>query len=85
MKITGNESAIPFLTWNEAGYGNAFVIYDQNGSKQILQFEPGLTKREYFAAMAILKLAKGNTPSTAAKLAVEYADALIDEINKTDK
>lgn len=44
----------------------------------------GLTKREYFAAMALLMLAEGNTPTTAARLAVKYADALIEELNKDD-
>ena len=38
----------------------------------------GLTKREYFAAMA---LSAGNS----AEWAVKYADALIAELNKTEK
>jgi hypothetical protein len=58
---------------------------------------PGLTKREHFAAMAMQGfIASQHTwrnwrwkpcmaampPAQAAKLAVEYADALIAELNK---
>lgn len=57
--------------------------------------EPGLTKREYFSALAMQQLigkifghvnghdVKGNCTDAieCAELAVKYADALIDELN----
>jgi hypothetical protein len=44
----------------------------------------GLTKREYFAAMAMQGLIdkRGNAESITAKTAVSYADALIKELSK---
>jgi hypothetical protein len=44
----------------------------------------GLTKREYFAAMALKGILSqdDSRPSDAATWAVEYADALIDALNK---
>ncbi|AKD55013.1 hypothetical protein [Spirosoma radiotolerans] len=43
----------------------------------------GLSKREYFAAQALMKLSdKYESPSTVAKQAVEIADALIEVLNK---
>jgi hypothetical protein len=46
----------------------------------------GLTKREYFAGLAMQGLLgvidDGDTPSVVAKSAVMTADALIDELNK---
>jgi len=59
--------------------------------------EPGLTKREYFAAMAMQGMLSGDHQSDAiadqvdsidefynkiAELSTEYADALIKELNK---
>ena len=43
----------------------------------------GLTKREYFAAMALKGILSqdDSRPSDAATWAVEYADALIDALN----
>ena len=50
--------------------------------------EGGLTKREYFAALAMQALLSdsqlnGYTPQQYAEGAVEYADALIEELNKS--
>ena len=48
----------------------------------------GLTKREYFAAMALLQEfadARVCKPKELAKLAVETADALIAELSKESK
>ena len=43
----------------------------------------GLTKREYFAALAMQGIiTKGYTNGYIAKEAVEIADALIEELNK---
>jgi hypothetical protein len=45
--------------------------------------EDGLTKREYFAAKALQGAAYvGAAPATAAKYAVECADALVAELSK---
>lgn len=44
--------------------------------------EAGLTKREYFAAMAVSNAARVLPPKAAAILAVEYSDALIEALNK---
>jgi len=47
----------------------------------------GLTKREYFAAMAMQGLLAGDSYSTLdiAKLAVDQADRLINELNRSAK
>lgn len=46
----------------------------------------GLTKREYFAAMAIQGILVGRSrfypPKQLSEQAVEYADALIEELNR---
>ena len=44
----------------------------------------GLTKREYFAAIALQGILSqhDSRPTYTATLAVEYADALIDALNK---
>lgn len=46
---------------------------------------PGLTKREYFAAMAMQNMAKiyrEESADVVARAAVGYADALIEALNK---
>ncbi len=48
-------------------------------------YSGGLTKREYFAAMALLQMVadvREVPPPTLARMAVETADALIAELNK---
>jgi hypothetical protein len=46
----------------------------------------GLTKREYFAAMALQGfLADGDSPDEAAEWAVESADYLIEALNKAEE
>ena len=96
MKITGNEPVYPFLKWNEAGYGDSIVAYDANGGKQFFPYESGLTKREYFAALAMQSLLpdyqetlmspqtfhKPQLKKYIAQEAVEMADMLIEELNK---
>jgi len=73
------------------------VIIDDVSQKQFC--EPGLTKREYFSALAMQQLigkifghvyghdVKGNCADAiqCAELAVKYADALINELNKTEE
>ncbi len=80
--ITGNEPAMPQLTYNrKTGKADGFEL--------------GLTKREYFAARAMQGLCSnsahietfsGNNPtpvpSYIVEIAVNLADALIAELNK---
>jgi hypothetical protein len=89
MKITENAPANPFFKWNEAGYGDSITIYDENGGKQHIAYQEGLTIRQYFASMAMQGIIS-NTKETrgiraSCNLAVQIADALITELNKTDK
>ena len=45
-----------------------------------------LTKREYFAAMAMSGMSDADyTAETTAKIAVKLADSLINELNKTQE
>jgi hypothetical protein len=55
-----------------------------SGQQSIYDAETGLTKREYFAAMAMQGIATDASVQfeMAAKIAVEYADALIAALNK---
>ena len=70
-KQLGKESAIPKVYTNE---------YDHIISTN------GLSKRELFSAIAMMGMTEGGTPvDVAAKEAVEYADALLEELCKTDK
>jgi len=79
MKTNGNDPANPTIGWELTAHGDPVVITDQYG----------LTKREYFAAMAMQGLLTSTKyilyPITqVAKDAVNYADALIKELNKDD-
>jgi len=51
-------------------------------------FNPGLSKREFFAAMALAGIAANNavrgTNEGAAAIAVRLADALIEDLNKPE-
>ena len=88
MKTEPNEPANPFFTWNVPGYGDCITIEDKNGSKQFLHYKEGLTKREYFAAMAMQGIITGESiikPITTAQAAVNCADALINELNKDNE
>jgi hypothetical protein len=64
-------------------YHNAFPVihYDQDNNRNVLEF--GLTKREYFAALAMQANADNDaTPEEIAEEAVRQADALINALNK---
>lgn len=52
---------------------------------QTVAIQPGLTKREYFAAISMYGLCGVHEPKKAAKEAVQYADALINELNKSNE
>jgi len=79
MKTKPND----FVTYNvETSYH-----YDKHGQRQTVQsVDGGLTKREYFAAMAMQGLLSNIKPETLiielAKEAVILSDALIEELNK---
>lgn len=50
------------------------------------QYVPGMTKREYFAAMAMSGMELGEiSPNRAAEWAVAFSDALIWELNQDGK
>jgi hypothetical protein len=44
-KKLGQEPAYPFFKWNEAGFGDAICIYLPNGNMQIINYDPGMSKR----------------------------------------
>lgn len=87
MKITGNEPAFPFWKWNEAGYGDAVVMRDNNGGMTVNEYCSGLTIRQHFASMAMQGYVASHTgeclpnPSDVARRSVEIADVLIAELN----
>ena len=71
--IIGNEAAYPL---------------SPDGNKE-LGYNTGLTIRQYFAAMAMQGLlasyagvSQNPNPESLAKKAIEYVDALINELNK---
>lgn len=70
----------------ENGKQGAFAMLDQNGS--FTQY--GLTKREYFAGMAMIGLYSMKdaicwTDEDIAKMAVKQSDALLAELEKTEQ
>jgi hypothetical protein len=83
MKTNPDASAFP-LPASIAPVASGF----QTPAQLMAAFEPesgGLTKREYFAALAMQGLTSFASPLTVyerVNRAVEYADALIDELNK---
>jgi len=75
MKTNGNDPANPTIGWELTAHGDLVVITDQYG----------LTKREYFAAMAMQgMLSDPERYGAIAKWAVKFADALIEELNKDE-
>jgi len=62
--------------------GPAFPLISDDG----YIINAGLTKREYFAAMALQALLEDNTIERkyCVQSAVDYADDLIEELNKTN-
>jgi hypothetical protein len=76
----GNENAYPQTVTREVvGQYHTFAAVGSEG---------GLTKRELFAAMAMQGLLATPdyecTPASCAKLSVQYADALIEALAKTE-
>ena len=73
-----------------ASTDNAFPIFAADGRYN--PGNPGLTKREYFAALAMQGLMAADadkvnrwSPRMMAQVAVDNADALIDELNVEDR
>lgn len=82
----------PFTMQNELGDQPAFPLIEEDENKVQRSVSQGLTKREYFAGLAMQGLLAGtaeisvNTaleiPDNTAKWAVAFADALIASLNK---
>jgi hypothetical protein len=82
--------------WKDSTF-RAIPLNKTNGNDEMFgryinagEFEPGLTKREYFAAMALQGFTSKLYPDGAsfteyAEFAVEAADALIDALNQEAK
>lgn len=72
------------MTTKTKGIDDAFpaqTFYDE----QLIGCSEGLTKREYFAAMAMAGILGGNSDAyypSAASDAVKFAEALIEALNK---
>lgn len=66
-----NDNAFPYVSFNSEGQHNCI--------------EYGLTKREYFAAMAMQALihSHAHAENVCAENAVIYADALIKQLNES--
>ncbi len=80
MKINPNDGAFPPVRWPQRDWHPDDVkLWEQYG-------RCGLTKREYFAALAMQGLcANPNTElhyNVCAQYAIQYVDALIAELNK---
>lgn len=59
------------------------ISYEDYEVPELHTHEPGLTKREYFAALAMQGLLSNPVVmGNLAEMAVEHADALINELNK---
>jgi hypothetical protein len=69
---------------NKETLGNSQAFASIAVDKQGTYGSTGLAKREYFAAMAMQGILSqhDSRPSYAATLAVAYADALIEALNK---
>jgi len=69
------------------------VFEDYSNDVQVLQFQRGLSKREYFSSMAMKGIITAGIPNGigcskqeyAAHWGVEYADALLEELSKTER
>lgn len=70
------------MKYETSGYDAAFA----RPQSDLASAQVGMTKREYFAAMAMQALvSSGFEKEYAARLAVQSADALIEELNKETK
>lgn len=76
---------------NDAAMPLSYEYESREGTERDTEY--GLTKREYFAAMAMQALITGTwacpldaqgpiAPERNAKMAIEYADALINQLDK---
>lgn len=69
---------------DEAAFPIKVTLRDEL-SRQItsIHYGGGLSKREYFAGLAMQEMVNQDSPERSAKIAVEYADTLIAELEKT--
>lgn len=67
-----------------ANPGLETISYGLRDEFNLHVYHPGLTKREYFAAQALMGIVQrgANLVETDVKLAVKYADHLITQLNK---
>ena len=86
-KITGNEPAFPFWTYNEAGYGDAVVMRDKDGSPTFNEFNSGITIKQFMATQILAGLVTENEARPVydyyelARKATGYAKSLIEALN----
>lgn len=92
-KITGNEP-IATCTLRQTGEGSSRLAIPRDlQDRSLLMSNIGLTKREYFATIAMQGILANNqttlykvfgySPENVARCSRQYADALITELNKT--
>lgn len=74
---------------NDNSKQSAFPVFLQEGLSHNSHVDVGLTKREYFAAMAmqayltgVINVGGNNDEVLITQMAVRYADALLKELNK---
>jgi hypothetical protein len=71
---------------NDVAFPAERIIHDSDGNEIGRTTESGLTKREYFAAMAMQGLISNELtiqgPDGLSIDAVKYADALIEQLNR---
>ena len=72
------------VDWSDAAFPSAFETQSSDG-EITKHFVKGLSKREYFAAMAMQAMV-GDDPNNrfSTNLAVKFADALIKSLEKTN-
>ena len=73
---------------NDQVFPTPFQQLDIGDYHDTIPASSGITKREYFAGMALIGALANSHPDVvhedAYRIAVEHADALINELNKTE-
>lgn len=83
----GNKPAQPFFEYNENGYGDAVCFYMPDGSKQIIPYSAGMSKRERMATDILAGILSKDTNHNIDSLvqhqverALIYTDALLNAL-----